>query len=123
DAIRVTRQPVPVVLHAAGRVQTHHSVAVRAQVGGMLKKVLFHEGDLVKAGQLLFVIDPAPYQAEVAAAKGQVKQDKAKLKADRASYNRMLRLGKKGYISGQNKQNAAALVQQDEGLLATHRAQ
>jgi len=123
DAVRVTRQPVPLVLHAAGIVETAHSVAVRAQVSGKLQKVLFHEGDEVKAGQPLFVIDPAPYQAAVASAKGQVEQDKAKLKADRSSYQRMLRLGKNGYVSAQDKQNAAALVQQDEGLLATHRAQ
>lgn len=123
DAIRVTRQPVPLVLHAAGVVETTHSVAVRAQVGGLLQKVLFHEGEEVKVGQLLFVIDPGPYKAAVAAARGQVEQDKAKLKADRASYERMLELGENGYISAQDKQNAAALVQQDEGLLAMHHAQ
>jgi multidrug efflux system membrane fusion protein len=123
DAIRVTRQPIPLLLHAAGVVQTSHSVSVRAQVGGILEKVRFHEGDEVKAGQLLFVIAPGPYKAAVAAAEGQVEQDKAKLKADRSSYQRMLKLGKNGYVSAQDKQNAQAQVQQDEGLLAMHRAE
>ncbi len=122
DALRVTRQPVPLVLHAAGVVQTHHSVAVRAQVGGILQKVLFNEGDEVKAGQLLFVIDPKPYEVQVAQAKGKVEQDKAKLASDNANAERSARLVKRGYVSSQDNQNAAALVLQDKGTLATDEA-
>lgn len=122
DTLRVTRQPVPLVLHAAGTVQTHHSVAVRAQVGGILKQVLFNEGDEVKAGQLLFVIDPKPYEVQVAQAKGKVEQDKAKLASDKANAERSARLVKQGYVSSQDNQNAAALVLQDKGTLATDEA-
>jgi len=122
DTLRVTRQPVPLVLHAAGTVQTHHSVAVRAQVGGILQQVLFNEGDEVKAGQLLFVIDPKPYEVQVAQAKGKVEQDKAKLASDQANAERSARLVKQGYVSSQDNQNAAALVLQDKGTLATDEA-
>ena len=122
DALRIARQPVPLVLHAAGVVQTHHSVAVRAQVGGILQKVLFNEGDEVKAGQLLFVIDPKPYEVQVAQAKGKVEQDKAKLASDNANAERSARLVKQGYVSSQDNQNAAALVLQDKGTLATDEA-
>ena len=122
DALRITRQSVPLVLHAAGVVQTHHSVAVRAQVGGILQKVMFNEGDEVKAGQLLFVIDPKPYEVQVAQAKGKVEQDKAKLAADQANAERSARLVKQGYVSSQDNQNAAALVLQDKGTLATDEA-
>ena len=122
DTLRVTRQPVPLVLHAAGVVKTHHSVAVRAQVGGILQKVLFNEGDEVKAGQLLFVIDPKPYEVQVAQAKGKVEQDKAKLASDNANAERSARLVKQGYVSSQDNQNAAALVLQDKGTLAADEA-
>lgn len=122
DALRVTRQPVPLVLHAAGVVQTHHSVAVRAQVGGILQKVQFNEGDEVKAGQLLFVIDPKPYEIQIAQAKGKIEQDKAKLASDQANAARSARLVKQGYVSSQDNQNAAALVLQDKGTLAADEA-
>lgn len=122
DAVRVSRQPVPLVLHAAGTVETFHSVAVRPQVGGVLEKVLFDEGDEVKAGQLLFVIDPKPYEVQVAQARGQLEQDKAKLASDRANAERSGRLVKQGYVSSQDNQNAQALVQQDGGKVAADKA-
>lgn len=122
DAVSVSRQPVPLVLHAAGTVQTFHSVAVRPQVGGILQKVLFNEGDEVKAGQLLFVIDPKPYEVQVAQARGQLEQDKAKLDSDRTNAERSARLVKQGYVSSQDNQNAQALVEQDKGKLAADQA-
>lgn len=122
DAVRVSRQSVPLVLHAAGTVQTFHSVAVRPQVGGILQKVLFNEGDEVKAGQLLFVINPKPYAIQVAEAQGQLEQDKAKLDSDRTNAERAAHLVKRGYVSSQDNQNAQALVEQDKGKLAADQA-
>jgi multidrug efflux system membrane fusion protein len=122
NAIRVTRQNVPLTLHAAGTVETFHSVAVNAQVSGTLAKVLFTEGEEVKAGQPLFVIDPSTYQAQVDQAKGQMAQDKAKLASDRANETRMAKMIKQGYVSGQDYQNQQALVAQDQALVATDRA-
>lgn len=122
DAVRVTRQAVPLTIHAAGSVETFHSVAIRAQVSGVLQKVLFQEGDEVKAGQPLFVIDPKPYQAQVDQARGQLEQDKAKLSADRTNAARMAKLVKQGYVSTQDNLNAQVLVAQDKGLIATDQA-
>lgn len=122
DVVRVSKQTVPVVVHAAGSVKTNHSVAVQAQVGGTLQKVLFEEGDQVKAGQLLFVIDPRPYEIQVAQAQGKVEQDKAKLASDQANAERDARLVKQGYVSTQDNENAAALVLQDKGTLAADQA-
>ncbi|MGH8426799.1 MAG: efflux RND transporter periplasmic adaptor subunit [Gammaproteobacteria bacterium] len=122
DAVRAQRQAVPLTIQASGVAQTEHSVAVQAQVAGTLQKVLFQEGDEVKAGQLLFVIDPKPYQIAVAQAQGQVEQDQAKLASDRANAERMAKLIKSGYVSTQDNQTAEALVQQDEGTLAADQA-
>lgn len=122
DVVKVARQSVPRVIHAAGTVQTNHSVAVQAQVSGTLKKVLFNEGDQVKAGQLLFIIDQKPYEIQVAQAKGKVEQDKAKLASDKANAERDARLVKQGFVSTESNQNAAALVLQDKGTLATDQA-
>lgn len=122
DAVRAERRSVPYVISASGTAETEHSVAVRAQVGGTLQRVLFDEGDEVKAGQLLFVIDPEPYRIAVAQNTGQVEQDEAKLAADKANAERMANLVKSGYVSTQDDENAAALVKQDEGTLASDKA-
>lgn len=122
DVVRVSKRSVPLVIGAPGTVQTHHNVAVRARVGGMLEKVAFREGDEVKQGQLLFVIDPEPYEVQIAQARGQVEQDRAKLATDTANAKRMARLVKQGYVSSQDNENAAALVLQDKGTLAADEA-
>ncbi|HET7674479.1 MAG TPA: efflux RND transporter periplasmic adaptor subunit [Gammaproteobacteria bacterium] len=122
DAIKVSREAVPLVFQASGRAQTQHSVTVRAQVGGVLKKVLFQEGDRVNAGQLLFVIDQQPYPIQVEQSEGKVKQDQAKLAADQANAQRMAKLIGKQYVSAQDYENAKALVKQDEATLATDEA-
>lgn len=64
-----TVEPVPIQLLAVGQVQSKHTVNIQPQVGGVLKKVYFTEGQHVHAGQLLFLIDPTPYDAALASAK------------------------------------------------------
>lgn len=54
-------------------------VELRARVGGYLQKVAFKEGQQVKEGDLLFVIDPRPYEAALASSKAQVKEVEARL--------------------------------------------
>ena len=57
---------VPVRLCVPAQVSPFSSVAVRSQVDGVVQSVHFHEGDLVHAGQLLFTIDPKPFETAVA---------------------------------------------------------
>jgi membrane fusion protein, multidrug efflux system len=85
SAIQVS---APVVVAANGMVEPMQTVAVQAQVGGTLQSVTFHEGDEVSAEQILFRIDPRPYeaavrQAEAALSRSQVQADNAKRDADR----------------------------------------
>lgn len=68
-----------------GRVEAVDLVEVRARVGGYLQSVHFDEGQIVEAGDLLFVIDPRPFEAELNGAKATLQQAKAKLKQAKAS--------------------------------------
>lgn len=120
--VKVQLRNVPLIIRSPGVVQSDHSVAIQAQVAGMLSKVLFREGDEVKSGQLLFVIEQAPYLAQVEAARGQVEQDKAKIAIDRANAKRMSRLIHLGYVSTQQSEDAQATVKQDEGILTADEA-
>jgi membrane fusion protein (multidrug efflux system) len=61
-------QPVSVVSELTGRTTAAMSAEVRPQVGGIIQKRLFTEGDMVKAGQALYQIDPSSYRAAYEAA-------------------------------------------------------
>ncbi len=87
-----------------GRIEAESSVDIRARVSGYLIKMPFVEGAEVKAGDLLFEIDPRPYQAQVDEAKAQVAMKKATLKLAIADNARAKQLGAK---------TVAAISQQD----------
>ena len=67
--VAVHTRAMPVILQASGFVVSEHVVQVRPQVSGLLKRIFFTEGDSVRAGQRLFLIDPAPFEADFDAAK------------------------------------------------------
>ena len=71
-------QNVPIVLEAVGQVQGSKEVEVRARVTGILLKLLYKEGQLVKEGAPLFQIDPAPYEIALAQAQAQLAQERAR---------------------------------------------
>src|SRR6266404_3043578 len=81
------------------RIAAVDSVEVRAHVWGFLEKVNFKEGDLVKQGDVLFELDPRPYEALLNQAKAKVRQDEAQLAYDEAEYQRNLRLVRTGAVS------------------------
>lgn len=84
-----------------GRFEAVAAVDVRARVSGVLDKVQFNEGGLVKKGDLLFVIDPRPYQAAVDQAQAAVKSAKARADFAAGDLDRARNLSKSGNISEQ----------------------
>lgn len=77
---KVEQKDVPIYLDGLGTVQAFNTVTIRARVDGNLVQVLFQEGQDVKAGDLLAVVDPKPYQAAVDQAKAQAALDQVTLK-------------------------------------------
>jgi len=75
-----------------GRTEAVQSVDIRPRVTGYLHRMPFQEGSMVKAGDLLFVIDPRPYQAQLDSARGQVTLNLAQRNLARTIYNRDLAL-------------------------------
>lgn len=113
ELTQVRRGSAPVQLSAVGNVVSPHTVNVRAQVPGTLKHIFFTEGAHVEAGDKLFQIDPAPYEAALAQARAQLAIDRASLAAARAQYQRMKPLIDKQYVTAQEYDNARATA--DEG--------
>ena len=105
----VQRKTVPITFDAVGTIEAERSVEVRAQVGGIVQRVLFVEGQAVKAGQLLFELDPAPYVAALEQAKAALARDQAQAENAKAQLERLAPLIEQGYVTrGEYDQARAA---------------
>jgi len=115
----VTTGAVAIVLDALGTVEADQSVAVRAEVSGVLQKISFREGDMVQAGQLLFQIDASVPQAEVDKARANLARDQAAANESSAQARRLESLAAKEYVT---QQEYAQAVAQEQAAIATVRA-
>lgn len=79
DVARVVAEPVTVTETFTGRVDASETVELRPRVSGYVHEVAFEEGEMVEAGDLLFRIDPRPYQAKVKAARAELAQARSDL--------------------------------------------
>jgi multidrug efflux system membrane fusion protein len=75
----VTQKDVPVSIEVIGNVEAYSTISVKAQVGGELTDVAFHEGEFVKKGQQLFSVDARPYEAALGQAQANLSRDTASL--------------------------------------------
>ncbi len=109
----VSRRDVPIVISEIGSVEPSSTVAIKAQVGGELIEVGFHEGQDVRKGDLLFRIDPRPYDAALKSAEAQLEKDTVQLKTAQQDTARYGDLVKKDYVTQEEyeriRTNAAAL--------------
>jgi RND family efflux transporter MFP subunit len=104
------------------RIAAVESVEVRAHVWGYLDKVNFKEGALVKKGDVLFELDPRPYQAMVNQARAKVAQDEAQLPFDEAEYQRNLLLVRTGAVARSDLDKSAAARGVDIANVAADKA-
>jgi RND family efflux transporter MFP subunit len=98
------------------------SVDIRARVSGYLDKLGFAEGAIVKAGDMLFVIDPRPYQAALDLAQANVEQAQAQLQLAQSNFSRAEDLQKKGVISPQDYETQSANRAQASATLLANQA-
>jgi membrane fusion protein (multidrug efflux system) len=111
-AIEVKAGKVPIAYEFAGRVEASKEVQVRAQASGILLRRNYVEGAEVKAGDVLFEIDPKPYEAELAKVRAQLQQAQAQLKQTTQDADRYLRLAETG--SGTEKARDDAISARDQ---------
>ena len=106
----------------SGRLEAVDRVEIRPRVGGAIQSVNFREGALVKAGDLLFTIDPAPYEATVAQANGQVASAEAKVALANTELDRGRRLAGNRTISQSDLDQRQNAVAEAEAALKTAQA-
>lgn len=105
-----------------GRIEATESVEVRARVNGYLQSVHFKDGQIVKKGDLLFVIDPRPYQAEVDRVQAELQLAQARLELAKSNYARAQKLLQFRAISQEEADTRAATERQNQESVEAARA-
>ena len=113
---------IEVRIPALGTITPLATVTVRPQVSGILTKIGFQEGQLVKTGQFLAEIDPRPYQAALEQAKGNLRKDQSLLTDAKLDLKRFEELIKEDSVAQQQLDTQRALVDQYGGQLESDQA-
>jgi multidrug efflux system membrane fusion protein len=119
---RVQTMDVPVQLHEFGRLTSPETVNIQPQVSGRVTEVHFVEGQEVKNGDLLFVIDPRPFQADLEQVQGQLRSDQAQLGLNQRNLQRDEQIGQQRFVSAQQIDADRSQVENFQGAVAKDQA-
>jgi RND family efflux transporter MFP subunit len=117
------QQTVPIYGEFVGETQAASTVEIHAQVQGFLQQIAFKEGSIVRKGQLLFVIDPRPYEAVLAEAKATLAVDQATVNNAQEIVNRYKPLAQQNAISKQELDSAIATATENAADVKLAQAQ
>src|SRR5260370_13776772 len=120
---KVGQQDLPVYLTGLGSVTASNTVSIKSRVDGQLVTVAFKEGQQVRKGDLLAVIDPRPFEVQLSQAQAQLFKDQAQLHDAKLNLDRFTGLVPAGIISQQQLDTQHALVDQLEGAVRADQAQ
>lgn len=114
---------IDVYINGLGTVTARNTATVKTRVNGLLDRIIFSDGQLVREGAVLAQIDPRPFQVVLDQAKGQLARDQAQLAGARLDLQRYRDLWAKDSIAKQQVDDQEALVLQDEAIVLSDRAQ
>jgi membrane fusion protein, multidrug efflux system len=120
--VTVQTHPVTLTTELPGRTNPYEIADVRPQVGGIIQARLFTEGSVVKAGQVLYQIEPAPFQAAYDQAKGQLAKDQASLAGAKVDLDRYRTLISQNSVAKQTYDDQVATVNQGVATVAADKA-
>ena len=108
--VEAVGKTVPSYISTLGTTASLQSVNIVPQVSGQIVSINFKQGDMVKAGQILAVVDKRPYEAAVKQAEGNLLQARAQLKIDELQVERNRKLAKDNYVDKQTFDSLLAKV-------------
>jgi membrane fusion protein, multidrug efflux system len=120
---KVQKQDVPVYLVGLGSVSAFYTANIKSRVDGQIMRVNFEEGQVVKEGDLLIVIDSRPYEVQLEQMQAQLFKDKASLRDAKLNLDRYTTLIPSGSIAQQQVDTQQSLVDQLDGQVRTDQAQ
>jgi multidrug efflux system membrane fusion protein len=120
---KVQQQDVPVYLVGLGSVTAFYTANIKSRVDGQIMRVNFQEGQVVKEGDLLILIDPRPYQVQLEQMQAQLFKDQATLRDAQLNLQRYTTLIPSGSIAQQQVDTQKSLVDQLDGQVRTDQAQ
>ncbi len=120
---KVQQQDMPVYLVGLGSVTAFYTANIKSRVDGQIMRVNFQEGQTVKQGDLLIVIDPRPFQVQLEQMQAQLFKDQATLRDARLNLERYTTLIPSGSIAQQQVDTQKSLVDQLDGQVRTDQAQ
>ena len=118
----VAKGDIPIVIKALGNVTPLATVTIKTQITGQLTQVNFVEGQAVKKGDLLAVVDPRPYEVALQQAQGNLEKDEALLANARVDLDRYKTLIQQNSVARQVYDTQVALVRQDEATIISDKA-
>ena len=116
-------EDVPIIIRGLGSVTAYNTVSVKSRVQGNITQVNFREGQEVKAGDILFQIDPRPYQAVLDGAQANLARDQASLDNAQKDLARYADLLKRSFAPEQQFATQQATVAQDQATIKNDQAQ
>ncbi|HUJ12798.1 MAG TPA: efflux RND transporter periplasmic adaptor subunit [Thermoanaerobaculia bacterium] len=119
---KVEQRNMPLQIQAIGSVLPVSTVSVRAQVNGELTRVWFREGEDVRKGQMLFTIDPRPYEASLQQAQANLARDEANQKNAESEAQRYAGLVQKDYVTKEDYEKMTATAEAAKATVAADRA-
>jgi membrane fusion protein, multidrug efflux system len=122
EAGEVSNKDVPILINALGTVTPIETVAVQSRVNGQIMNAFFQQGQVVKEGDPLFLIDPRPYQAALDQAQAQLEHDQAVSAEASTDLARYQKLETENSIAQQKTEDQAFVVQQDQGTVKLDQA-
>ena len=120
---KVQQQDVPVYLTGLGSVTAFNTANIKSRIDGQIMRVDFREGQTVHQGELLILIDPRPYQVQLAQMQAQLFKDQATLQDAKLNLDRYTTLIPSGSIAQQQVDTQKSLVDQLDGQVRTDQAQ
>ncbi|MBK9326244.1 MAG: efflux RND transporter periplasmic adaptor subunit [Hydrogenophilales bacterium] len=121
--ITVTPRTIPFSSTFVAQTESSRQVNIVARVSGFLEKIAYQEGDLVKEGQILFQIDPKPFQAQLAAARAALAQQEARLQTARQNLARVKPLAAQNALSQKDLDDAVGQEQAAAASVEAAKAQ
>ena len=111
SVIKIAPKDTPVVIEFIGQTQSSHQVEIRARVNGFLDERMYVEGTLVHAGDVMFRMDPKPFQAQLEAAQGELAQQQARLRTAQSNLARVKPLVEQDALSQKDLDDATGQEQ------------